>query len=309
MKVFYNVSAQKVSWVKSNKNALELNSDAISNLYYPESIEELVDVINSITQAGEEFDLIGHSSNTLFLPSYHVKHLICIRELTSWYETDSEIVCDCGVNVALLSKEMISMGYEGFEGLNDLPGTIAGAVYGNSGCRNCSVNDLVTDIELLTKDGICHIGRDELKLSFRSSSLKRKELDGVIISVRLEKRKGDAQSLREIADKNHEFRKNNQPNGANNLGSTFDGGKCPTIKGKLLGLFEKCIRLLTLNRNPRLSYLLMLRCIGKACFVPYVYKWNRYMFLDEYSHELFPQYVQFVCSLYKDARLEIEIRK
>ena len=50
--------------------------------------------------------------------------------------------------------EMIKAGYVGFEGLTDLPGTIAGAVYGNSGCRHCSINELVTDIELLTDDGI-----------------------------------------------------------------------------------------------------------------------------------------------------------
>ena len=42
MQVFHNVSTQKVSWVKSNREALEANNAAISNLFYPESTEELI---------------------------------------------------------------------------------------------------------------------------------------------------------------------------------------------------------------------------------------------------------------------------
>lgn len=309
MKIFHNISAQRVSWVKSNKEALESNNAAISNLYYPESVNELVELIREVTVDGGEFEVIGYSSNTLFLSSYHVEHLICTKNLSSWYETESGIICDCGVSVMELSKEMIKAGYEGFEGLTDLPGTIAGAVYGNSGCRHCSVNDLVTDIELFTNEGIRHISIDDLKLSYRSSALKRQELKGTILRVNLRKRKGDPNRLMEIANKNHEHRKKFQPSGANNLGTTFNGGRCPTFKGRSLRFLEKCIQLITLNKDRRHSYPLVLKCIRKSCFVPYVYNWNRYMFMDVRAHELFPEYVKFVESLYKDVRLEIEIKK
>jgi len=309
MKVLHSISTQGVSWVKSNKEELESNSAAITNLYYPESTDELVELIQKLTSEGETYELIGHSSNTLFLSSYHVDNLICIRDISSWHETDSEIICDCGVNVANLSKTLIKAGYVGFEGLTDLPGTVAGAVYGNSGCRNCSINELVTDIELLTDEGIKHINVDDLKLSYRSTALKRKEIKGTIIRVSLRKCKGDSDKLIDIANKNHAHRKKYQPSGANNLGTTFNGGHCPTIKGRLLRLLENCIQIITFNKDLRHSYPLVLKCIGKSSFAPYVYRWNRYMFIDARSHELFPKYVKFVRTLYKDARLEIEIRK
>lgn len=309
MKVLHSISAQGVSWVKSNKKVLMSNSAAISNLYYPESIDELVELIQKLMADGEAYELIGHSSNTLFLPSYHINHLICTKEMSSWHETDSEIICDCGVNVANLSKEMIKAGYVGFEGLTDLPGTIAGAVYGNSGCRHCSINELVTAIELLTDDGIKHINADDLKLSYRSTALKRKEIKGTILRVGLRKRKGNPDKLIEIANKNHEHRKRFQPSGANNLGTTFNGGKYPTIKGRLLKSLEKCIQIITFNKDGRHSYPIVLKCIGRGHFAPYVYRWNRYIFLDARAHVLFSEYVRFVRSLYKDARLEIEIRK
>lgn len=309
MKIFHEMSAQKVSWVKSNKEALEAKSDAISNLYYPETIEELKDLYIELTKADERFELIGHSSNTLFLPSYHIDHLICIRNLDSWQETDNQIVCECGVNVSNLSKAMVKAGYVGFEGLTDLPGTIAGAVYGNSGCRNCSVNSLVTDIELLTLDGVRHLTVSDLQLAYRSSILKRKELDGVIIRVFLKKIIGDTKELQKIAEKNHQHRKVFQPSGINNLGTTFNGGNCPTLKGWILKKAERSIQLLTRNNDRRKSFPMILRIIGKSCFVPYVYYWNRYMFLDQKAHELFPKYEQFLKTMYTDVRLEIEIRQ
>ena len=204
---------------------------------------------------------------------------------------------------------MIKAGYVGFEGLTDLPGTIAGAVYGNSGCRHCSINELVTDIELLTNDGIKHINVADLKLSYRSTALKRKEITGTIIRVGLRKCKGDSDELIEIANMNHEHRKRFQPSGANNLGTTFNGGKRQTVKGRLFKLLEKCIQVITFNKDPRHSYPIVLKCIGKGSFAPYVYRWNRYMFQDARSHALFPEYVDFLHSLYKDVRLEIEIRQ
>ena len=70
MQHIQNISAQRVSWVKSNKEALEKNSDAIKNLWYPETRQELVDLLNRFHKEHISYDLIGYSSNTLFLPSY-----------------------------------------------------------------------------------------------------------------------------------------------------------------------------------------------------------------------------------------------
>ena len=78
MRIEYNVSANKVSWVKSNKARLD-ESSLIENLYYPEDIEELKDLLLSLIQKKEPYEIIGFSSNTLFLPTYRTKHLICTR--------------------------------------------------------------------------------------------------------------------------------------------------------------------------------------------------------------------------------------
>lgn len=309
MKVLHNVSVQQISWVKSNKEILEPVL-GIQNLYYPENLKDLKSLIEEIRSKHESFDIIGYSSNTLFLPSYQAQHVICTKKIDKWTETDGEIICDCGVPVSKLSKWAIGKGYVGFEGLTDLPGTVAAAVYGNCGCRGCSVNSIVRSFTLLDSNNeIKECTVDDLKLNYRSTALKRGELIGTILQVILYKNQGDAKELMAVAEKNHQIRKAQQPSGFNNLGTTINGGSHLTFKGKLFRILEHIIRLIPGKNNPRQSFPVLLRITGNSKFIPYVYYWNRYMFINKVSHDLFNDYYSFICTLYKDARLEIEIKK
>lgn len=309
MKILNNVSALQISWVKSYKKKFSGVSN-IQNLYYPESIVELKGIISEILSKGENFDIFGYSSNTLFLPSYHAQHVICTKKLGSWSETEDSIICECGVAVSKLSKWGIDHGFVGFEGLTDLPGTIAAAVYGNCGCRGCSVNSMVKSISILNFDGVVReYTLFDLEPTYRSTSLKRQSLKGVVLYVTLHKKNGNSNDLKNIAERNHQIRINLQPSGYNNLGTTFNGGTQPTLKGFVFICAEKIIRIILGKKDSRVSYPILLKLIGKSKFIPYVYYWNRYLFLDEKSHELFNEYFAFVKTLYKDARLEIEIKK
>lgn len=309
MKIFNNEILQKVSWIKSNKSRLS-QEGSITNLYYPENLEEFKELLSSFVRSNLSFDIIGYASNTLFLPTYRVENLICTIFVKDWYETETSIICDCGVNVSQLSKAMIEKGYKGFEGLTDLPGTIAAAVYGNCGCRGCSVLDLVESFSIMNSEGIIstlHVS--SLMPSYRSTTLKRKELKGVILSVCLKKKQGDRQLLKSKAEENHRIRLAQQPSAANNLGTTINGGAKRTLKGLFFIYIEKLISILTLCKDRRNTFPILLKITGNSRYIPYIYYWNRYMFLDEKAHELFPEYFEFIKTLYKDARLEIEIRE
>ena len=86
-----NCSAQDISWVKSNTKLI--NCINIDKLYYPETPKELQEIICTIQKKGEKFDIIGYSSNTLFLPSYHIQNMICTKKLNKWYETEDLSKC------------------------------------------------------------------------------------------------------------------------------------------------------------------------------------------------------------------------
>lgn len=308
MKILHNVSAQKISWVKSNRFLEDIQG--IKNLYFPETIGDIKKLLNQFISSNNQYDVIGYSSNVLFLSSYRMDNVICTKYLNNWYESENEILCDCGVSVSKLARYAVEQGYEGFEGLTDLPGTVAAGVYGNCGCRGCSVNSLVKSFTIIDSNGEekqCVV--DDLNLKYRSTSLKRGELRGTIISVILKKIQGDPVKLREIANNNHKIRKSLQPSGVNNLGTTINGGKSLTIKGRILKVVEKIIQLVFLTKDTRKSFPIVLKIIGLKKYVPYVYYPNRYIFIDQKSHELFSDYFEFIKTLYRDARLEIEIRK
>lgn len=306
MKIERNVSAQVVSWVKSNKEKLQYSS--IENLFYPSSISELRTLLDDLIQKKEPFEIIGLSSNTLFLPSYKVKNLICTKNVNTWQEKENEIVCDCGVLTKSLASSMVDRGFVGFEGLTDLPGTIAAGVYGNCGCRGCSVLNLLNGFTLLSPNGdVQYYSPEVLKPEYRTTSLKKKKLAGVILQVNLKKIPGDREKLIKKALENHNIRKKEQPSAANNLGTTFIGCQ-KTLKGKVLSFFDKTVRFLFFKGNPHKSCVFTLKLFGMSRIAPYIHHWKRYMFLDEQSHELFPHYTNFLKTIYKDLRLEIEIR-
>lgn len=309
MEILHNQSFQSVSWIKSNKSRFEVGQK-IETLYYPESLTELEDLIVTLRRNGDDFELIGYSSNTLFSPNHVVSNMVCTKRVNKWSETDTKIICECGVNIAQLSKLMVEKGYKGFEGLTDLPGTVAAAVYGNCGCRGCSVNELVDSFTIMIDNGeIITLTPKELNCSYRSTSLKRKELDGVILSVILKKNQGCPEDLRAIMKHNHQIRLSQQPSASNNLGTTFNGGSNPTLKGLIFKRLEMIIGIFIRNNDPRRTFPILLKLTGNGRYIPYVYKWNRYMFLDEKAHDLFCSYTKLIMSLYKDARLEIEIRE
>lgn len=300
-----NVSAQTVSWVKSNKAALEQHGDAIKHLYYPETTDELITLVTGLYASGARFDVIGYASNTLFLPSYAIDHLICTKKLDQWQVTAETVVCACGVPVAALAKAMVKQGYEGFYGLVDLPGTVAAAVYGNAGCFDCSVNELLAYVTLLTPDGERkRLTAADLKLGFRTSALKRKERTGVIVEVALRLVRGDAREETRKSANAHAKRVRTQPPTANNLGSTFNASTL-TLKGILIKLLGR----LYVGADQSKVFKKVFPLFGGGQYVPYLDTWDRYLFSDAHAHDLFPAYIRYFNTLYVDARLEIELKQ
>ncbi len=304
-----NVPLQEVSWVKSDESLKDVHASSAAHLYYPERMDELIELCRGFYRRGEAFDLIGYASNTLLLPSYHPRHLICTKKLEEMVEDDICIMCECGVQVRQLAKFCVAHGYEGFEGLVDLPGTVAAAVYGNAGCYGCHVATCLSDVEILGEDGeVRMLKSSDMAFSFRSSAMKRGELRGVVLRVFFRKVTGDSKLLEQRAQEAHRQRKATQPPAANNLGTTMVGCKQRTMWGRIVIPMARTLARITRNsRQTEVAVILLLS--GYWRLRPYLFRMNRYMFLDVRAHQLFPDYLRLMSKLYKDPQLEIEIRK
>ena len=53
----------------------------------------------------------------------------------------------------------------------------------------------------------------------------------------------------------------------------------------------------------------LFRILGAKEIIPYVYSWNRFMWIDEKSHSLFWKYHELHKKMFNESKFEIEIKK
>lgn len=306
MEIVENQKIGKFCWL--NEKIYEGGGENIRTLYLPNTVEEFECLLSKFIHESKPFLVFGHTSNCYFMPSFHTETIISTRHLYRYEIKEKCVVCEPGVPTKKIAQELTSLGYKGYSGMIDLPGTIAAAVFGNAGCFGCETKDIIESVDIICPDGsIRTLHSDDLKFRRRSSALKRKEIEGVIISVSLKMSPGNKTLLSEHAEICHKERMLHQPGPANNLGSCFMSGK----KSICLRILERLIlwigKPLKLNEHQRLEILLTL--YNKKDLIPYLFDLNRFMFIDKNAHEKFNEYVSFYKKIYKKASLEIQIFK
>ena len=303
-----NIPIYNICWLNHAKGGM------IGTYYEPETKEELIDLCRLLYKEGKDFDIIGHTSNIYFLPNYNVDIMVSTRKVKNLEEHEDYILADCGVSVSSLSRKMVEKGIKGFEGLIDLPGTVAASVYGNASCYGCSINSLVENVEYLNPNGeICIINQNELKLNKRTSVFKKGEILGIILSVKLHKNKGNAEVIKKIASRNHYNRINTQPSSKDNLGSIYS----TSVGWSHISVFYRfianiyCLFLLLKGEKQKLKKRkldFILQLLGAKELQPYVYGWNRFIWKDEKSHKLFWKFHEIHQKMFKNNHFEIEIK-
>ena len=235
--------------------------------------------------------------------------MVSTRKVRKIIEQEDCIIADCGVSVSKLSRQMVNEGVKGFEGLIDIPGTIAASVYGNAACYGCSINQLLESFEILRPDGKIEIlTSDILKIEKRSTVLKRGELEGVILSVRMRKETGNKVAIMKQAEAFHQLRNRTQPGPKDNLGSIYADSAKWTKKGITLHLVAKTISILVKPIKHLSTIEIILYMLGYKSLIPYVWGWNRYIWKDEESHDLFWIYHEIHKKLFVNNDFEIEIK-
>lgn len=306
MRHYQNIRINKISWLKIN----DLQGGVINNLYYPESIEEFIDIVRFCHNNNQKYYVFGHTSNSYFLPSFSPNVVISVIELKGFTETYNSITVECGMHTKVLARMMVENGYVGFEGLVDLPGTVSGAVYGNAGCYGCLISDRLVSVRILTSSGeILDYTKDRLGFQERSSSLKNGQIQGTILTVTFEKVNGDKEESRRKAVYAHKHRLMTQPGPVNNLGSIFKNST-PTRYGNWIRRIGKySAKFLRLPENDHKILKLKLLLCGYPALAKYLFDLNRFIWTDDNAHKAFDDYLNLRNKLYKHNDFEIEVFK
>ena len=124
----------------------------------------------------------------------------------------------------------------------------------------------------------------------------------------LKKEIGDKATIKERADTIHRTRKRTQPGPKDNIGSIYSDSKEWTTKGKVIHIIAKVVGILVKPIKHISTTKIILYMIGCKDLIPYVWGWNRFIWKNEESHELFWKFHQIHKKLFVNNDFEIEIK-
>jgi UDP-N-acetylmuramate dehydrogenase len=130
------------------------------------------------------------------------------------------VTAESGVIFSNLANRCASKGFSGLEWAATVPGTIGGAVYGNAGAFGGDTAGNLIWADLLTENGREKFSAEQMGYGYRTSILKRGELDAIVLAAELRVSNSTKEEVTVKIEQFSAHRKSTQPPGAS-MGSMF----------------------------------------------------------------------------------------
>lgn len=192
------------------------------------SAAELQRAVDLAYAAGIPWLILGGGSNML-VADQGVDGLVILNKSKkiSFRHNGVTVICtaDSGVNLSALARQCISRGLGGLEWSVSVPGTVGGAVVGNSGAHGSDMSNSLLTAQIWEAGQVRTYANRELAFGYRTSRLKqegqsKEAAPRVVLSVDLQLRPEPAAVLEARAAAFITHRKETQPGGAS-MGSMF----------------------------------------------------------------------------------------
>lgn len=166
--------------------------------------------------------ILGGGANVLIDDSHDYGLVLSLSEHYHAIEVDERAGVariEAGIRTPRLVREAAERGWEGFQFLAGVPGTLGGAVVMNAGVRELSTWDVVRAVEGVTWSGERRVvSREEARPRYRHGGLPE---DLVVTTAVCEIRPGDPEAIRRRAREISSSRRQTQPLTYPSWGSTF----------------------------------------------------------------------------------------
>ncbi len=186
----------------------------------PRTEAELLDVIKICRGQQLPVHILGCGSN-LLVREAGVQGVVVkvVEPLLGEVTVDgTSLTAGGGTLLSHVVAEAVRAGLGGIEYLVGIPGTIAGAVVGNSGGRTGDIGQLITSVKVLTQNNEVAVRRgDELSFSYRRSSIQ----DLLVLSATLELTRDVSEELTLRMRKNWIMKRSTQPLADQSAGCIF----------------------------------------------------------------------------------------
>ena len=187
-----------------------------------ESADELARIIKVLQKLDFDTLMLGGGSNIL-VSDKGVRGVVVLNRAKAvrFHNADEpSVTVESGVIFSNLANRCASKGLGGLEWAATVPGTVGGAVYGSAGAFGGDIAGNLVWAELLTENGREKFTAEQMGYGYRTSILKRGELDAVVLAAELSLKNSTKEEVTTNIEQFSAHRKATQPPGAS-MGSMF----------------------------------------------------------------------------------------
>ncbi|MDD4377000.1 MAG: UDP-N-acetylmuramate dehydrogenase [Eubacteriales bacterium] len=191
-------------------------------LVIPKSVDQLQYVLKTLEAEKIKHMVLGNGSNILFTDKGYDGVVVKLgNEFGEIYTEGESVIAGASALLSTVSKFALREGLTGMEFASGIPGTIGGAAFMNAGAYGGEMKDIIDKITIIKADGseIKDLVVDQLNLGYRQSVLQ--ETGDMVLSVRLNLKKGNIESIEEKMKDFMKRRNDKQPVNYPSAGSFF----------------------------------------------------------------------------------------
>jgi len=201
-------------------------------LAYPDSIKQLLMLLDLIKKNNYNYKILGGGSNLIFENDYDGV-LIKLDEFDKCEINDTKITVGAGYSLMKLALKVSRLGLTGMEFATGIPGTIGGAVFNNSGAYKSDMGYIVESILVLTPlFELKRIYNKDLNFHYRTSFLKENK-DYICLEINIVLKKGNKEEIINVIEDRKKRRFMSQPLEYPSAGSVFRNPEL-NFAGKLI---------------------------------------------------------------------------
>lgn len=213
---------------------------------YPSTVDEVASLMRALVKQGIKYKVVGGMTNLLPCDGVFDGVLVRMTGIKDLKFTENNTVTvGAGVLLGAFVRKAAERGIGGFEELSGIPGTVGGALCGNSGAHSVSISDFVISVVAydVRCDTVVELRRDDIDYGYRSSLFKREKSSFVILKATLQGVKREKEEIFEKIKQLISQRRERQPLDKPSLGSIFkhpEGDFAPRLIESLSLKGEAC---------------------------------------------------------------------
>lgn len=182
--------------------------------------EDLIKAVEAAQKFKAPFFILAGGSN-LLVSDKGFNGLVIKIQNTKYKTQNTKIIAGAGAPLPLLLNQSVKNNLTGLEWAVGIPGTVGGAIRGNTGAFGVSMGDIVKKVEVLDIQKKLKIFKNkDCKFKYRDSIFKHKK-QLIILETEIQFEKGDKKEIQKIIKKYLNQRRENQPLNFPSAGSVF----------------------------------------------------------------------------------------